>query len=124
MTLNFTFATQIKAGVPYLLLTTDTIVNPFFKNVTMRRLESKSLRGGTVEFRSVMRPQRLMNMGKSVAAFRDNKVYYPNATAGMLLSAFRAYFYIPANANAPIRRIRILSKDETVQELPSLQPAD
>ncbi|MBP5477341.1 MAG: M6 family metalloprotease domain-containing protein [Paludibacteraceae bacterium] len=116
MTLHFTFATEIKAGVPYLLLATDSIVNPFFKNVTMRGFESKTLRGGTVEFRSVVRPVHLMNMGKSVAAFRNNVVYYPNQTTGMYLNAFRAYFYIPGRATAPIRRINILSSDELPQE--------
>ncbi|MCR4664492.1 MAG: M6 family metalloprotease domain-containing protein [Paludibacteraceae bacterium] len=124
MSLNFTFATEIKAGVPYLLLTTDVIVNPFFKNVVMRRLEGKTLKGGTVEFRAVMRPVRLMNMGKSVVAFRDNKVYYPNATAGMLLYAFRAYFYLPGNATAPIRQINILSSEEPVREDTSSQSPD
>ena len=124
MALNFTFAKEIKAGVPYLILATDTIVNPFFKNVTMRSWDSKSLRGGTVEYRSVVRPVRLMNMGKAVAAFRDNNVYYPNATDGMYLHAFRAYFYIPGNATAPIRRINILSSDEELQEDNSAQPVD
>ncbi len=124
MALNFTFATEIKAGVPYLILATDTIVNPFFKNVTMRSWDSKSLRGGTVEYRSVVRPVRLMNMGKAVAAFRDNNVYYPNVTEGMYLHAFRAYFYIPGNATAPIRRINILSSDEELQEDNSAQPVD
>ncbi len=119
MTLNFTFATEIKAGVPYLLLATDTIVNPFFKDVTMRGFESRTLKGGTVEFRSVVRPVHLMNMGKSVAAFRDNKVYYPNATAGMKLNAFRAYFYIPGNAAVPIHRINILTAEEYLQENPA-----
>ena len=116
LTLTFTFATEIKAGVPYLILASDTIVNPFFKNVTMRRIEGKTLKGGTVEFRAVVRPVHLMNMGKSVVAFRDNKVYYPNAELGMYLYAFRAYFYIPGAANAPIRRIKIMSSDGQIIE--------
>lgn len=114
--LTFTFATEIKAGVPYLLLASDTIVNPFFKNVTMRRFEGKTLKGGTVEFRAVVRPVRLMNMGKSVVAFRDNHIFYPNAELGMYINAFRAYFYIPGAAAAPVRRIRILSSDGQVKE--------
>ena len=116
MNLYFTFAEEIKAGVPYIVLTTDTIVNPFFQDVVLKTMTATTIKGAEVQYMGTLQPVKLVNAGPSVAFFSNNKLYHPTANGTFNVTAFKAYFYIPANAAGVMPHIQIIPSDDIPNE--------
>ncbi len=92
LTLNFTDATTIEAGVPYFVKWTngEPWVNPVFTNVTIDNALSATT-STYADLNGIYTPVTLEANNKSVLYLSDNNLlYYP--TADVTVGAFRAYF--------------------------------
>ena len=102
---SFTFTNEIKAGVPYILLSTDTIVNPFFQNVRLKAPVERTITGEDVTFFASLRPI-LIPYDPTYFGFAQNMVWAPS-TQGMNINAFRCYFKNIAKSAQSAKYIRI-----------------
>ena len=97
--LYFKEATEIHAGVPYIIKWTsgDNIVNPLFSRVKLRSGDNEvssnevSSNDGSVKFRGSYNTVSLVANDQSTLFLgASNRLYWPNAD--MTLGAFRAHF--------------------------------
>ena len=92
LTLNFTDATTIEAGVPYFVKWTngEPWVNPVFTNVTIDNALSATT-STYADLNGIYAPVTLEANNKSVLYLSDNNLLY-SPTADVTVGAFRAYF--------------------------------
>ena len=97
LTLNFTDATTIEAGKPYIVkweaTTPDHIENPVFKGMTITSTEPIDATCDDVTFHGIYNAYSTGGADNTMLYLgADNKLYYPNAD--MTIGAFRAYFIL------------------------------
>ena len=101
LTLNFTDATTIEAGKPYLVKWDNAIAedlsNPVFLGVTVVEKSetecSVTTNDGTFTFQGIFDPLSIPEEDKTKLYLGDaNALYYPNAA--MTIGSFRAYFQL------------------------------
>lgn len=101
LTLNFTDATTIEAGKPYLVKWDDAIAqnlsNPVFLGVTVVEKSetecSVTTNDGIITFQGIFDPLSIPEEDKTKLYLGDaNALYYPNAA--MTIGTFRAYFQL------------------------------
>ena len=100
LTLNFTNASSIDAGKPYLVYlgSATNIVNPTFEGVTISN-STTTTTTTYADFVPVMNPTSLTGGDKSVLFVTGgNKLTYPNTTGN--INGFRAYFQLKDGAAA------------------------
>lgn len=123
LTLNFTDAASIEAGVPYLVKweTTGTdIANPLFSNVTINEnLSEVTVADGKVHFKGSYSPVYCGANNKNLLFLGANsKFYYPSVSN--LLNAFRGYFVIDEETANSVKLVKMGFEDATsVKEIES-----
>lgn len=99
--INLEDATKIEAGVPYLVKpTTENIVNPTFKNVTISVTTPKEAGNDEYKFVGTYSPKTIneADFGKIWGVTAEGKLAKINANTTM--KGLRAYFVFPTNAAA------------------------
>ena len=129
LTLNFSDATSIEAGKPYIVKwqkaadydadpTAYDIVNPVFSNVTVDKINNDvDFSGGT--FMGNYKPLEITVTGDNpnrndyvVLAVGTNGNMLGYVNTNRTLGAFHAYFYIPANGGNPGASSFVLNADD------------
>ena len=99
--INLVDATKIEAGVPYLVMpTTESIVNPTFKGVTISVTTPVEKGNADYKFVGTYSPKTISDkeFGKIWGVTADGKLAKINANTTM--KGLRAYFVFPTNAAA------------------------
>lgn len=99
--INLVDATKIEAGVPYLVMpTTDDIVNPTFKSVTITEISAKEAGNDEYKFVGTYSPKTIAEdeFGKIWGVTAEGKLAKINANTTM--KGLRAYFVFPTSTAA------------------------
>lgn len=99
--INLEDATKIEAGVPYLVMpTTENIVNPTFKSVTITEISAKGVGNDEYKFVGTYSPKNIKEgeFGKIWGVTAEGKLAKINANTTM--KGLRAYFVFPTSAAA------------------------
>ena len=99
-TLNFSAATSIQAGVPYLVKTEADVVNPTFNGVAVKAIEGETMGEGDYQFAAQIYNKELATDG--TIAYLATDGYIKKLASGGSLKGLRAYFIVPTGANARI----------------------
>ena len=113
LTLNFTNATEIEAGKPYLIYigSSSNVANPTFSDVTISN-STTTTETTYANFVPVMNPTSITGGDKTVLFVTGgNKLTYPNSTGN--LNGFRAYFELKEDAATEVRSFIMNFDDET-----------
>ena len=111
LTLNFTNASSIEAGHPYLVKVDATVANPTFNDVTISN-STTTTETAYADFVPVMNPTLVTGGDKTVLFVTGgNKLTYPSSTGN--LNGFRAYFKLKEGAAAEARAFTMNFDDET-----------
>ena len=111
LTLNFTNASSIEAGHPYLVNVDATVANPTFNDVTISNTVTTT-ETAYADFVPVMNPTLVTGGDKTVLFVTGgNKLTYPSSTGN--LNGFRAYFKLKEGAAAEVRAFTMNFDDET-----------
>ena len=103
LTLNFTAATTIPAGTPFIIKwdnTGDNIKNPVFDGVTVSKATNDATIEGVLTFTGTYAPVAIPAEGDKTKLYLGaaNKLYYPNAA--MTIGTHRAYFQLASGITA------------------------
>lgn len=96
-TMNFTAATSIVAGKPYLIKPVKTVENPTFSGVTITVTEPEQTTNGGYGFKGTLQPTPLATDGTNLFVSTTGEVKKPSAT-GNTIKGFRAYIIVPEAA--------------------------
>ncbi|MBR3521177.1 MAG: BspA family leucine-rich repeat surface protein [Prevotella sp.] len=121
LTLNFSEATTIEAGKPYIIkwASGDNITSPEFTNVTISSAGPTDVTGTAANFHGIYAPYSTDGENKKMLYLgADNKVYYPSKSR--TINAFRAYFTLnngieagdPTSTSALAARAFVLNFDD------------
>ncbi len=103
-TLNFKDASEIKAGVPYLVKTTANVANPIFNGVIVKATEGETMGTGDYKFAAQIFNKSLATDGTVAYLATDGTI--KKLASGGSIKGLRAYFIVPATA-APARIVFI-----------------
>lgn len=104
----FKTASDIKAGMPYLVKPATDIVNPVFSDVTLSATAAKTISDGGYSFVAIYSPTELASDKTEQFLKTDGKLYYP--AANTKLRGMRAFFRTPAGQAA---RLALYDDDMT-----------
>ena len=113
MTLNFTEASSIEAGKPYLVYlgSNSNVVNPTFNDVTIVN-GTTTTTTTYADFVPVMNPTLVTGGNKSILFVTGgDKLTYPSSDGS--IKGFRAYFKLQGDAAASARSFEMSFDDET-----------
>ena len=125
LTLYFTPAQSIEAGVPYLIIPANDITTPMsFSNVTIACTEGTTSGSGDVIYQGVLRPTELTaNDYNSLFLISNNQLAWPEVTGSM--NGMRGYFKVSPSTASLLRsvnaRARIQLHENQTTSLPSLE---
>ena len=127
LTLNFTDATSIKAGTPYIVkweTAGEDITDPVFTNVTISSTtpSASTSKDGKVSFTGTYSPVGYSDADRSVLFLgAANTLYFPDGTAQTTIGACRAYFTVDL-ATASQARQFVLNFGDDASGIGSLSP--
>lgn len=100
-TMLFKDATEIKAGVPYIIKPTENVVNPTFRNVTITEVEPKTITDetGNYAFVGAYSPTELKTDGTELFLGDKDNLYKPS-TNDKKINGMRAFFRIKNASHA------------------------
>lgn len=125
LTLYFTPAQSIEAGVPYLIIPANDITTPMsFSNVTIACTEGTTSGSGDVIYQGVLRPTELTEGDlNSLFLISNNQLAWPEVTESM--KGMRGYFKVTPSTAEMLRsvnaRARIQLHENQTTSLPSLE---
>lgn len=119
-TLNFTEATAITAGLPYLIKPATTTANPAIEGVKIAADDAQE-KGSTYKFIGIYSPKALATDGTELFIGTDSKLYSP-ATDKNTINGMRAYLNVPAGTEGA--RLNILGEMVTAIDGVSLNGND
>ena len=119
-TLNFTEATAITAGVPYLIKPATTTANPAIEGVTIAAGDAQE-KGSTYKFIGIYSPKALATDGTELFIGTDSQLYSP-AIGKNTIKGMRAYLNVPAGTEGA--RLNILGEMVTAIDGVSLNGND
>ena len=125
LTLYFTPAQSIEAGVPYLIIPATDIAGPMiFNSVTIACTEGTTSGSGDVIYQGVLRPTELTaNDYNSLFLISNNQLAWPEVTGSM--NGMRGYFKVSPSTAEMLRsvnaRARIQLQENQTTSLPSLE---
>ncbi len=119
-TLNFTEATAITAGVPYLIKPATTTANPAIEGVTIAAGDAQE-KGSTYKFIGIYSPKALATDGSELFIGTDSQLYSPAADKNTI-NGMRAYLNVPAGTEGA--RLNILGEMVTAIDGVSLNGND
>ena len=100
-TMHFTTATSIQAGIPYLVKTNENISDKMFYDVTLKAQEAQSVTYNGYSFVGTYSPHQLAT-DKTELFLTADGLGYPADASKATINGLRAYFKVPANANASL----------------------
>lgn len=100
-TMLFKDATEIKAGVPYIIKPTENVDNPIFRNVTITEVEPKTITDetGNYAFVGAYSPTELKTDGTELFLGDKDNLYKPSAN-DKKINGMRAFFRIKNASHA------------------------
>ena len=101
-TMNFTTATAIEAGVPYLLKPTQDITDKTYSGVTLKSQTAKSVTFDDFSFVATYSPRQLTTDMTELFLTTDGILVYPSNDSEALLKGLSAYVQVPANSHVII----------------------
>lgn len=112
-TMLFKDATEIKAGIPYIIKPKKDVVNPIFRNVTITEVEPKIITDetGNYAFVGAYSPTELKTDGTELFLGDKDNLYKPSAN-DKKINGMRAFFRIKNASHAKQSQYNI-SLDET-----------
>lgn len=112
-TMLFKDATEIKAGIPYIIKPKKDVVNPIFRNVTITEVEPKTITDetGNYAFVGAYSPTELKTDGTELFLGDKDNLYKPSAN-DKKINGMRAFFRIKNASHAKQSQYNI-SLDET-----------
>ena len=125
LTLYFTPAQSIEAGVPYLIIPATDIAGPMmFNSVTIACTEATTSGSGDVIYQGVLAPTELSaNDYNSLFLISNNQLAWPEVTASM--NGMRGYFKVTPSTAEMLRsvnaRARIQLHENQTTSLPSIE---
>lgn len=119
-TLNFTEATAITAGVPYLIKPATTTATPAIEGVTIAAGDAQE-KGSTYKFIGIYSPKALATNGTELFIGTDSKLYSP-AEGKNTINGMRAYLNVPTGTEGA--RLNILGEMVTAIDGVSLNGND
>ena len=125
LTLYFTPAQSIEAGVPYLIIPATDIAGPMiFNSVTIACTEGTTSGSGDVIYQGVLAPTELTaNDYNSLFLISNNQLAWPEVTGSM--NGMRGYFKVSPSTASLLRsvnaRARIQLQENQTTSLPSLE---
>ena len=119
-TLNFTEATDITAGVPYLIKPATTTATPAIEGVTIAAGDAQE-KGSTYKFIGIYSPKALAADGSELFIGTDSQLYSP-AEDKNTINGMRAYLNVPAGTEGA--RLNILGEMVTAIDGVSLNGND
>ena len=125
LTLYFTPAQSIEAGVPYLIIPATDIAGPMmFNSVTIACTEATTSGSGDVIYQGVLAPTELTaNDYNSLFLISNNQLAWPEVTGSM--NGMRGYFKVSPSTASLLRsvnaRARIQLHENQTTSLPSLE---
>ena len=129
LTLNFTDATSIEAGKPYIVkwASGDNLVNPAFEGVTVNKTPT-NVTTDIVTFCSTYAPVSFDTENHSVLIMGENsKLFYPDGLDHTYVNAFRGYFqlaegYGAGEPNSNVKSIVVNIDEEATAITPMEAP--
>jgi len=107
-TMKFKDANSIEAGKPYLVKPDNDITNPEYSDVTLSATAAQKITHNDYSFVGAYSPTALNTDKTHRFLTTDNKLGYPSSDATKTIKGMRAYFEVPANADA-----RLMIDEET-----------
>lgn len=100
-TMLFKDATEIKAGIPYIIKPKKDVVNPTFRNVTITEVEPKTItdKTGNYAFVGAYSPIELKTDGTELFLGDEDNLYKPSAN-DKKINGMRAFFRIKNASHA------------------------
>ena len=100
-TMLFKDATEIKAGIPYIIKPKKDVVNPIFRNVTITEVEPKTITNetGNYAFVGAYSPTELKTDGTELFLGDKDNLYKPSAN-DKKINGMRAFFRIKNASHA------------------------
>lgn len=115
LTLNFTAATSMEAGKPYLVRPNADIANPKFLGVTISETEPIDVTGENADFIGTF-IQTTLEADRDLFLGQNNILHFPSSTSAPL-KGLRAYFHISAANAQAIKRARIVTQEQVITEI-------
>lgn len=119
-TMLFKDATEIKAGVPYIIKPTENVENPTFRNVTITEVEPKTITDdtGTYAFVGTYNPTELKTDGTELFLGDKDYLYKPSKIDNKI-KGMRAFFRIKDASQAKQSQYNISIDGTTTITLPN-----
>ena len=87
----FTQASEIKAGVPYLVKPTKDVTNPTFNNVTIAVTDGKKIDFGNYSYKALLNPHDMLTDGTEQFLGTNGELYIPASNTNKI-NGLRAIF--------------------------------
>lgn len=116
--LNFSDATSIYRGTPYLIKTSKAVVNPVFTDIEIKTKEAAATggEGFDADFIGSFIKTTIPASEYNLFLGSNDKLYFSNND--VTIKGMRAYFHIKDNGTgAPVRKARIVEQGNVVTEL-------
>jgi len=98
--MHFDNCDDIEAGMPYLAKPSEDIVDPVLDDVTLYSQSARNVEENGFEFKATYSPMELETDKTELFLTSSGKLAYPSSDATATIKGLRAYFKVPAGADA------------------------
>ena len=98
--MHFDNCYDIEAGMPYLAKPSEDIVDPVLDDVTLASQSARNVGENDFEFKATYSPMELETDKTELFLTSSGKLAYPSSDATATIKGLRAYFKVPAGADA------------------------
>lgn len=118
--MHFDNCYDIEAGMPYLAKPSEDIVDPVLDDVTLSSLSARNVEENDFEFKATYSPMDLETDKTELFLTSSGKLAYPSSDATATIKGLRAYFKVPAGADARLNIDGIDTSLELVNDVQCL----
>ena len=108
----------IEAGMPYLAKPYEDIVDPVLDDVTLSSQSARNVEENDFEFKATYSPMELETDKTELFLTSSGKLAYPSSESKATIKGLRAYFKVPAGADARLNIDGIDTSLELVNDVP------
>ena len=108
----------IEAGMPYLAKPYEDIVDPVLDDVTLSSQSARNVEDNDFEFKATYSPMELETDKTELFLTSSGKLAYPSSEDAATIKGLRAYFKVPAGADARLNIDGIDTSLELVNDVP------
>ena len=108
----------IEAGIPYLAKPYEDIVDPVLDDVTLSSQSARNVEDNDFEFKATYSPMELETDKTELFLTSSGKLAYPSSEDAATIKGLRAYFKVPAGADARLNIDGIDTSLELVNDVP------